>query len=201
VLFPHHRDETITLASDYSTRLKSINLPLRLLVENEIFRLTIWANPTNDAKRGTDYVGTTERTMQEAWILSFFTVPVLNGLQGSWANLIRTLWNIDPAIAVYFVERFKNPVARNEVVKLVRSSALDVLDIPEALAFLIGDKLDPAISRDLKVCESFGLSSTPLTVSTSISCFGHLYRLSWPIRFSSLDITVTLCCFNMHIGC
>jgi len=49
------------------------------------------------------------------------------------------------------VERFKNPVVRNEVVKMVRSSTLEVLDTPEALAFLIGDKLDPTIHRDLKV--------------------------------------------------
>jgi len=55
----------MTSGLDYSTRLKSINFPLRLLVENEIFRLTVWANPINDAKRGTDHVGTTERTMLE----------------------------------------------------------------------------------------------------------------------------------------
>ena len=35
--------------------------------------------------------------------------------------------------------------------KIVRSSTLEVLDTPEALTFLVGDRLDPAIRRDLKV--------------------------------------------------
>jgi hypothetical protein len=53
------------IVSDYVSRLKSINHPLRLLVENEIFRLSVWANPSNDGKRGTDHVGTSERNMSE----------------------------------------------------------------------------------------------------------------------------------------
>jgi len=36
---------------------------LRLLVENEILRLNVWNNPTNDPKRGVDNVGTVERVM------------------------------------------------------------------------------------------------------------------------------------------
>lgn len=42
-----------------------MNQPLRLLVENEIFRLAVWANPSNEAKRGSDHVGSSERTMLE----------------------------------------------------------------------------------------------------------------------------------------
>jgi len=48
-------------------------------------------------------------------------------------------------------ERFKFASLRNEVTKLVRSSTLEVLDVPEALLYLIGDRLDPAVHRDLKV--------------------------------------------------
>jgi len=36
---------------------------LRLLVENEILRLNVWNNPTNDPKRGVDSSGTVERAM------------------------------------------------------------------------------------------------------------------------------------------
>lgn len=71
--------------------------------------------------------------------------------QSSWAGVVRTLWKINPAIAVYLSERFKTPIVQQEVGKLVRSTTLDVLDTPEALRFLIGDKLDPHIRRDLKV--------------------------------------------------
>jgi hypothetical protein len=58
----------LTFPLEYTARLRSINLPLRLLVENEIFRLTVWSNPINDARRGTDHIGTTERTMTEVGI-------------------------------------------------------------------------------------------------------------------------------------
>jgi len=43
--------------------MRSLNLPLRLLTENEIFRLSVWGNPTNDTKKGGDLVGNTERTL------------------------------------------------------------------------------------------------------------------------------------------
>ncbi|KII89099.1 hypothetical protein PLICRDRAFT_698221 [Plicaturopsis crispa FD-325 SS-3] len=121
-------------ASQYAARLKARNHPLRLLVENEIFRLTVWTNPSNDPKRGLDHVGTTERTM----------------LETSWTTAVRTVWQINPAIAIHMTERFKNAFVQGEVGKLVRSSTLDVLDISEALPFLVGDKLDPNVRRDLK---------------------------------------------------
>lgn len=53
-------------SADYATRLRIISLPLRLLTENEIFRLMVWANPTNDPKRGSDHTGTTAVTLFEA---------------------------------------------------------------------------------------------------------------------------------------
>lgn len=58
-------DKDTNILLDYVSRLKSINHPLRLLVENEIFRLAVWANPSNDITRGADHVGTSERNMSE----------------------------------------------------------------------------------------------------------------------------------------
>lgn len=43
--------------------MKGANRLLRLLVENEIFRLTVWDNPSNDVKRGLDPIGSMERVM------------------------------------------------------------------------------------------------------------------------------------------
>ncbi|KAJ8087995.1 phosphatidylinositol-4- kinase [Marasmius tenuissimus] len=115
----------------YAGRLKEMNHPLRLLVENELFRLSVWANPANDPKRGADHVSSvTEHT---------------------WTGVIRTVWHIDPAIAIHFAERFKVPAIRNEVTKLVRASSVDVLDVPEALGFLLGDRMEPSVPRDLKL--------------------------------------------------
>ncbi len=49
--------------TEYIAALKNITLPLRLLVENEVFRLTVWTNPANDPKRGLDHVCQLEKTM------------------------------------------------------------------------------------------------------------------------------------------
>ncbi|KAF9564367.1 hypothetical protein CPC08DRAFT_705318 [Agrocybe pediades] len=120
--------------SYFADRMRSLNLPLRLLTENEIFRLSVWGNPANDARKGGDLVGNTERTLLDA----------------SWAGIARTVWRVDPAIAIFLTERFKNLALRYEVSKLVRSSTVDALDIPEALPFLLGERLDTHVRRDLK---------------------------------------------------
>lgn len=49
----------------YLDQLKHRNQLLRVLVEDEIYRVGVWANPMNDAKRGTDHVVTTDRSMTE----------------------------------------------------------------------------------------------------------------------------------------
>lgn len=125
--------------SDYNTRLRDLNVPMRLLVESELSRLSVWVNPMNDTKRSTDFFGATERGLVDA----------------TWLGIIRTVWNVDPAIAVFLTERFKLPLLRNEVGRLVRSSPKDVLAIPEAVHFFLGDRFDPYVRRDLKVFPSF----------------------------------------------
>ncbi|KZT09606.1 atypical/PIKK/PI4K protein kinase [Laetiporus sulphureus 93-53] len=122
------------LASRYLASLKNVNLPLRLLIENEIFRLTVWSNPANEPKRGADHLISIEKTM----------------LDSSWVRTIRMAWDIDPAIAIFLAERFNHAVVDSEVAQLVRSNTLDVLHVPEALRFLFGEKLDQNVQRDLK---------------------------------------------------
>jgi phosphatidylinositol 4-kinase A len=53
----------------YLTHLKSINSLLRLLVENEIYRLMVWGNPSNDLKRGVDHINGVERGMNEVYLV------------------------------------------------------------------------------------------------------------------------------------
>ncbi|KAG2366053.1 hypothetical protein BDR07DRAFT_1328601 [Suillus spraguei] len=130
-LAPH---QSASKTSFYATRLKNINQPLRLLIENEIFRLTVWANPSNDVKRGSDIHSLLERNM----------------LESSWPGVVRTVWEVDPAVAVYLTERFKSPAAHTEVQNLVRSNATQVVDTPEALRFLIGDSFRSGQRRELK---------------------------------------------------
>jgi phosphatidylinositol 4-kinase A len=49
-----------------------------------------------------------------------------------------------PAVAVHMVERFKVPTVENEVRRHVNEEPQAVVDVPEALRFLVGDSLDVA---------------------------------------------------------
>ncbi|KAG6880260.1 hypothetical protein C0992_001828 [Termitomyces sp. T32_za158] len=134
----------------YANRLRSINHPLRLLTENEMMRLSVWNNPTNDPKRGNDHIGTIGASMLE--VKDFICFPVnqslKRGSQSTWHTVLRTVWEISPMIAVYLVERFKNPTVRNEVTMMVRANPLEVIDVPEALPLFIGEKVDGYFRRD-----------------------------------------------------
>ena len=70
--------------------------------------------------------------------------------QPGWISAIRNMWQVDPAIAVHMPERFHNASVNGEVIRLIRSSTRDILDSPDSLKFLVGDRLDIGIQRDLK---------------------------------------------------
>jgi phosphatidylinositol 4-kinase len=159
------------------TRLKNINQPLRLLIENEIFRLTVWANPSNEAKRGSDPHGSIERNMLEVntFLVQRMVIHVFQ--QSTWPGVVRTAWEVDPAIAVYLTERFKSPAAHAEVQNLVRSNPDRVVDTPEALRFLIGDSFRSGQRRELKVISVLRCYASRVYVFVSISSFGRLSLL------------------------
>ena len=56
----------------------------------------------------------------------------------------------------------------------MRSSTLDAVQYPEALRYLVGDKLDQTLRRDLKVStyRSYLALDLALMACLSISCFG-----------------------------
>ncbi|TFK94778.1 atypical/PIKK/PI4K protein kinase [Polyporus arcularius HHB13444] len=142
--------------SHYVASLANLSLPLRLLVENEVFRLTVWTNPANDPKRGTDHICALEKTM----------------LDSTWTSTIRKTWEIDPAISVHLAERFDYPVVQNTVGSLVRSATQDVLDVPEGLRFLLGGRLDQGVQRDLR----YLLLWAPVTPVLAITFFERRYN-------------------------
>ncbi|KAG8764613.1 phosphatidylinositol-4- kinase [Ceratobasidium sp. 428] len=119
----------------YHGKHRAQNSLLKLLIENEISRLRVWANPTNDPKRGVDYLSNSERSMTD----------------DGWRTMVRTAWSIDAAIAVHMTERFKRPAVENELTRLVRADPGSALHVPEAVKFFIGDRFSRNQKRDHKL--------------------------------------------------
>lgn len=77
-------------------------------------------------------------------------------VQDSWTTVVRTAWKIDPALVVHLAERFKHwPVVEREAGRWIRAHTRDVLDYAEALRFVVGQRLDRYVARDLRVSPGY----------------------------------------------
>lgn len=90
--------------------------------------------------------------------------------------MIEKAWQIQPAVAIHMTERFNNPFVVNEVSRLVRSLTRDVLHIPEALRFLVGEKFNPFLQRDLKVSSMLSTTTITFTYTPVVSHYLGAYR-------------------------
>ena len=81
---------TFTCLTEYTSRQKSLNQLLRLLVENEVTRLNVWSNPHNDPRRGADHIIIAERNFVDVgtqWFFFYFwLILFLLGLMGSGSS-------------------------------------------------------------------------------------------------------------------
>jgi phosphatidylinositol 4-kinase len=75
----------------------------------------------------------------------------MNLSQEQWPALVRRAWRISPAAAVHMGERFKIPQVQVELARLIKSHPRAVIDVPEALHFLLGDQLETSAVPALKV--------------------------------------------------
>lgn len=98
---------------------------LQLLVESELSRFAVWANPLSDASRGADFSGEVSKTMTEA----------------SWPKLAQMAWRINPLVAMQMVQRFKSATLKNEIARLVRAQPHKAVDSDVALELLLEDHL------------------------------------------------------------
>lgn len=202
--FPHDSQMLSELLKVYGERLREMNLPLRLLCEQEISRLHVWNNPLNDPKKGVDAVASTEKTVLEVSLLGLSIGSFVHrAFQTTWPAIVRTVWQFDPAIAIFLAERFPNLSVRQEVIKRVRASSVDVLDTPEAIPLLIGERLDSHSRRDLKVRPatfSCVVMHTDCSGTHSTFYFGRLSHPFLRTRSSRSGTTATRWCCSMRTG-
>lgn len=98
------------------------------LIENELHRCSIWANPMHASERGSDFVGSVTNKMTD----------------DDWANAAQVAWVSNPSVAVYMPHRFQVPAVGQEVGRLVRAQPWHVTGVAEALPFLLEDNLQSA---------------------------------------------------------
>lgn len=110
---------------------------LLLLMDSELSRLSVWDNPLNALGPGypVNYIGNTEKT---------FTTDE------HWKEMIRFAWETSPKVAVQMASRFVQPAVQRELHTLIANNTLDVVDVPEALEILLGDKVQPNARLDLR---------------------------------------------------
>lgn len=110
---------------------------LLLLLDSELSRLSVWCNPLNAVGPGypANYMGNTEK--------SFTT-------DDDWKKAIRFAWETSPKVAVQMATRFVQPAVQRELHTLIANNTLDVVDVPEALEILLGEKLQPNAKLDLR---------------------------------------------------
>jgi phosphatidylinositol 4-kinase len=169
---------------------KSQHQLLRLLVENEITRLNVWLNPTNDPKRGTDFVGV-EKTFYDVRVELLYARKRVNAspFQDTWIQMTQAAWKIDPAVAVHMAERFKANVVQQEVTRLVKANAKEAMDIPEALKFLLEGKIS-GIKAQLKVFLIFRRFPMISNAISSTFCYGRPFRQL--MRSPTSDLTTKM---------
>jgi phosphatidylinositol 4-kinase len=71
--------------------------------------------------------------------------------QTQWSKVLQTAWRENPAVAVHLAERLNDPQVTLEIQSLVRARPKDVIEVHEALYFLLGNRMDPRQKKDLKV--------------------------------------------------
>ncbi|KAI8379424.1 uncharacterized protein BYT42DRAFT_514723 [Radiomyces spectabilis] len=110
---------------------------LMLFMESELTRLSVWCNPLNAVGQGQpiSFTGNTERAMVT---------------EDQWKEIVRFAWEMSPRLAVQMEARFVVPIVHRELHRLIANNTLDVVDIPEALVILLGERILSTAKLDLK---------------------------------------------------
>ncbi|KAJ3023680.1 phosphatidylinositol-4- kinase [Thoreauomyces humboldtii] len=137
---------------------------LLLLLENEIHRLAAWLNPLDDKKaRVPDLPPNTERT-------------------GNWLATLRHAWSINPHVAIHLGSRFSNVEALGPALNaLVHSSAASVIDLPEALPYVLVNADKQVLDPQLR----YLLHWTAVPPITAVSLLGQQYKMHpWILQYA-----------------
>ncbi|KAI8974048.1 hypothetical protein BDB01DRAFT_807332 [Pilobolus umbonatus] len=141
-----------------------------LLMDSELSRLSVWCNPLNIVGPGypQHYIGNTEKSL---------------ATEDAWKEIIRFAWEVSPKVAVQMSSRFVQPVVQRELHILIANNTLDVVEIPEALELLLGERLQPNAKLDLKYLKYWAPVPTITAANYFMPAYGnHPLILQYAMR-------------------
>ncbi|CAO3599597.1 unnamed protein product [Absidia cylindrospora] len=132
---------------------------LLLLLENEIYLCTVWCNPLNEYSPVHD--------------LGNFSRPIEKSINtdDAWKKMIRFAWTKSPSMAVHLSSRFKLPIIKLELNKLIANNTLDVVGVPAALNILLGEGIQANAKLDLRYLKYWA----PVSAITATNYFMPAY--------------------------
>ncbi|PVZ98929.1 hypothetical protein BB558_005067 [Smittium angustum] len=119
--------DSLFLPSQFSRHLENrfnrSRALLLLLLESEIRRLIVWANPVDDSMLLIPQAG------------KFRPEPPMS--EDGWKNLVRDAWVANPRLALYLPKRFPNPGVEKELQILIRAFPGELVMEGESVSYLI----------------------------------------------------------------
>src|SRR5690606_36755382 len=107
---------------------------LLLLLENEQARVSTWITPLDAPRKQAPVPGIVPRQVSDVTLVT----------------LLQTAWNENPALAIQMIGRFPSKRYEAEVRKMMLAYPEKVVKIPEALYYILGDKLPLDVNFQLR---------------------------------------------------
>ncbi|KAL7274544.1 Phosphatidylinositol 4-kinase stt4 [Rhizina undulata] len=166
--------------SNVGGNIKNLRLKqelLLLLVENEMTRLATWLYPLDHSRK-------------------HHLVPTYNArppTDNSVALVLQTAWHESPALALQLVRRFQSPRLEADVKRLISMYPEKVVDLPEALQIMLGDKISNNLGPQLKYL-LYWAPVSPITATTYFlpAYMNNAFILQYAMRAlesHSVDVT------------
>ncbi|KAK6340701.1 phosphatidylinositol-4- kinase [Orbilia brochopaga] len=168
------------LSSVGNANVKSLELKqelLMLLLENEQARVMTWISPLEGPRKQQPVPGIVPRPVSEQFLVS----------------LLQTAWNENPALAIQMISRFPSKRFETDVRKMMLALPEKVVKIPEALHYILGDKLPLDVNFQLRYL-LYWAPMDPISSATYLlpSYANNPFLLQYAIRAletHSIDVT------------
>ncbi|EGC30157.1 hypothetical protein DICPUDRAFT_158137 [Dictyostelium purpureum] len=124
-----------------------------LLVGNELERMSAWNSP----------VSRISTQIPEQTKFVYENLP--KSMKSKWKDYLISAWKINPKLAIHFSSRFPLSKIRNLISEMVVKNTKAVLDIPEALPFLVTEENVKANIPELKYLLYWETVTPPMAIS------------------------------------